>query len=44
MIEYGRNLLEGLLHKDPTKRLGYQGANQIKSHFFFEGFDWLAIY
>ena len=40
----GRNLLEGLLCTDYTKRIGYQGAFQIKEHSFFEDIDWDATY
>jgi serine/threonine-protein kinase RIM15 len=35
-----RDLVERLLEPDPNKRLGAQGAAEIKSHPFFEGLDW----
>lgn len=35
-----KNLLEKLLKKDPTKRLGHRGAQEIKSHPWFEEVDW----
>ncbi|KAK3205175.1 hypothetical protein Dsin_019221 [Dipteronia sinensis] len=35
------DLIQRLLEKDPTKRLGYQrGACEIKDHVFFEGVRW----
>uniref|UniRef100_A0A2P2IJM1 non-specific serine/threonine protein kinase n=1 Tax=Rhizophora mucronata TaxID=61149 RepID=A0A2P2IJM1_RHIMU len=35
------DLIERLLEKDPTKRLGYQrGACEIKEHKFFRGVRW----
>ncbi|OAY30062.1 serine/threonine-protein kinase UCNL [Manihot esculenta] len=35
------DLIERLLEKDPTKRLGYQrGACEIKEHVFFKGVRW----
>ena len=40
---YIRELLDSLLHKDPRSRLGYKGAYQIKSHSFFDGYDWNAL-
>ena len=40
----GRNLLEGLLCADYKKRIGFQGAFQIKQHDFFQDIDWEAAY
>ncbi|KAL6195159.1 hypothetical protein ACLB2K_030780 [Fragaria x ananassa] len=35
------DLIERLLHKDPSKRLGYvRGACEIKEHEFFRGVSW----
>lgn len=34
-----RSLVEGLLEKDPNKRLGKNGADEIKNHEFFKGKD-----
>ncbi|CAL0329173.1 unnamed protein product [Lupinus luteus] len=35
------DLIEKLLEKDPTKRLGYaRGATEIKEHAFFKGVQW----
>lgn len=40
-----RNLLEGLFKKEPNKRLGGgpNDAQEIKSHPWFDGFDWDAL-
>nr|AML78903.1 putative LOV domain-containing protein [Pulsatilla vulgaris] len=39
-----RKLMNGLLHRDPTHRLGSNaGANDIKSHPFFHGINWPLI-
>jgi len=35
-----RNLLEGLFQKNPLLRYG---ANEIKNHEWFKGFDWKAL-
>ena len=35
-----RNFMERLLVFDPTKRLGYNGAKEVKSHAFFETVEW----
>lgn len=39
------DLLDKLLQKDPTKRLGYgpDDAEAIKKHPWFDGFDWDAL-
>eukprot|EP00831_Metopus_contortus_P054233 TRINITY_DN45624_c0_g1_i1.p3 TRINITY_DN45624_c0_g1~~TRINITY_DN45624_c0_g1_i1.p3 ORF type:complete len:137 (+),score=34.45 TRINITY_DN45624_c0_g1_i1:94-504(+) len=34
------SLIQGLLNHDPEKRLGKNGAKEIKSHPFFEGVNW----
>lgn len=39
-----RDLLEQLLIKNPTERLGANGAQEIKSHPFFAGVDWESVY
>ncbi|KAH0791691.1 AGC family protein kinase [Histomonas meleagridis] len=36
-----QSLIEGLLEKDPKKRIGF---NEIKKHKFFEGIDWDKVY
>ncbi|KAH7415776.1 hypothetical protein KP509_14G060000 [Ceratopteris richardii] len=39
-----RSLIQGLLVKDPTKRLGcMKGANEIKGHAFFKDVNWGLI-
>ncbi|XP_077311968.1 ribosomal protein S6 kinase alpha-4-like isoform X2 [Lithobates pipiens] len=38
-----RDLLQKLLRKDPKKRLGAEGAFQIKEHPFYRGLDWEAL-
>jgi len=38
--ENARDLIKKLLERDPKKRLGVGGANEIKSHPFFSSIDW----
>nr|AML77191.1 putative LOV domain-containing protein [Papaver rhoeas] len=39
-----RQLIHGLLHRDPADRLGSKtGANEIKEHQFFRGINWPLI-
>ncbi|KAM9969133.1 hypothetical protein ACTFIW_003684 [Dictyostelium discoideum] len=38
-----RSLINGLLTKDPTKRLGANGAIEIKRHPFFKSTQWRKI-
>jgi serum/glucocorticoid-regulated kinase 2 len=38
-----RALLVRLLDRDPAKRLGANGAAEIKSHRFFETIDWRRL-
>ncbi len=35
-----RDLIWKLLAKEPEKRLGHKGADQVKSHSFFKGINW----
>jgi len=35
-----RSVLSGLLTRDPTRRLGINGAEEIKNHPFFAEIDW----
>ena len=46
LSEDSKSLLKGLLEKDPTKRLGtgVDDAEEIKSHPFFNGISWDALY
>ncbi|XP_025789340.1 beta-adrenergic receptor kinase 2 [Puma concolor] len=41
-----RALLEGLLQRDASKRLGCRGggAQEVKEHGFFKGIDWQHVY
>eukprot|EP00250_Pteridium_aquilinum_P007275 c17026_g1_i1 orf=684-2540(+) len=42
--EHAKSLIEGLLVKDPRKRLGsIKGAGEIKQHPFFRGVNWALI-
>ena len=34
------DFLKGMLTKDPTKRLGAKGIDEIKNHEFFRGIEW----
>lgn len=38
-----RDLLEKLLTRDPKRRLGANGATEIKSHKFFDSVDWKRL-
>ena len=38
-----KDLLAKLLEKEPSKRLGYNGAKDIKSHPWFIGVNWDAL-
>jgi len=38
-----RDLLLQLLNKDPSKRLGANGLNEIKSHPYCSDIDWEAL-
>jgi len=46
MTQELRDLLQNLLRVDPATRYGYlkNGADDIKSHTWFDGMDWLEIY
>ncbi|GME85096.1 unnamed protein product [Ambrosiozyma monospora] len=35
-----KDLISKLLIRDPKKRLGYNGVEEIKSHAFFKDIDW----
>lgn len=37
------DLISQLLRLDPTKRLGHNGADEIKAHPWFAGLDWAAV-
>jgi serum/glucocorticoid-regulated kinase 2 len=38
-----RDILARLLDKDPAKRLGANGASEVKAHAFFDGVDWHGL-
>mgnify|MGYP004715849489 FL=1 len=39
-----RDLIRGLLVKEPHKRIAYKrGATEIKQHAFFEGVNWALV-
>lgn len=40
---HAKNLLMGLLHRDPQRRLGASGMSEIKQHAFFKFLDWQEI-
>ncbi|CDH50007.1 ypk2p [Lichtheimia corymbifera JMRC:FSU:9682] len=35
-----RDFLSGLLERDPSQRLGWDGADSVKAHPFFDRMDW----
>lgn len=37
------DLIEKLLNKNPEKRLGKEGAEEVKAHPFFKGIDWATL-
>ena len=45
MSEELKDLINGLLRRDPSKRLGAKGWNEVKEHSFFKkaNFDWEAL-
>mmetsp|Transcript_37429 Transcript_37429/g.43003 ORF Transcript_37429/g.43003 Transcript_37429/m.43003 type:complete len:153 (-) Transcript_37429:69-527(-) len=38
------DFISRLLERDPKKRLGAKGLNEIKNHKFFKGLDWDKLY
>jgi serum/glucocorticoid-regulated kinase 2 len=43
MDREARSLLQGLLNRDPKKRLGVNGAGEIRAHPFFAQIDWKRL-
>lgn len=43
MDREARSILTGLLNRDPRKRLGVNGAAEIKAHPFFTEIDWKRL-
>lgn len=41
MPSTARSIITELLQRDPTKRLGASGAEEIKKHMFFASIDWV---
>lgn len=39
-----RDLIAGLLIRDPKKRLGHKDSKQIRTHAFFDTVDWKKVY
>jgi len=41
-----KSLLQGIIYRDPNRRLGGgpRGGEEIKTHAFFSGVDWTAVY
>lgn len=39
-----KSLLRGLLEKNPRKRLGFKGVDEIKNNAFFANIDWDKLY
>ncbi len=39
-----KSIISGLLNRDPMKRLGNNGAKEIKQHLFFKKIDWKRLY
>lgn len=37
------DLVNQLILRDPVERLGSQGAEEVKDHPFFDGFDWSGM-
>jgi serum/glucocorticoid-regulated kinase 2 len=40
MSHEARSVITGLLSRDPSRRLGANGAEEIKRHVFFRAIDW----
>jgi len=41
---YANDFCVKLLEPDPTKRLGYNGSEEVKSHPFFKEVDWNGVF
>ncbi|GME82605.1 unnamed protein product [Ambrosiozyma monospora] len=42
--DYAKDLIEKLLVKDPTKRLGFNGSKEIMDHPYFHGINWSTLF
>jgi hypothetical protein len=43
LSDSAEDLIGKLLNRDPYERLGVNGAEEIKSHDFFQNLDWAAM-
>lgn len=43
MVSSAKSIITELLQRDPTKRLGSGGADEIKRHMFFASIDWQKL-
>jgi serine/threonine protein kinase len=44
LSKHAKHLIQGLLHKDPSKRLGFENEFlEIKTHPFFSGLSWQKV-
>ncbi|GAM19583.1 hypothetical protein SAMD00019534_027580 [Acytostelium subglobosum LB1] len=43
MSDEARDIIDKLLALNPQSRLGYNGADEVKSHPFFQDIDWATI-
>ena len=44
MSDAAFDICKKLLERDPTKRLGYNGPEEIKAHKWFGDIDWTQLY
>ncbi|XXQ31075.1 G protein-coupled receptor kinase [Plasmodiophora brassicae] len=41
--ETAKSFVQAMLQMDPNVRLGHNGAQEVKNHEFFKGFDWVRL-
>jgi len=41
--ELAKSLLEGLLTREPEKRLGFNGGAEVRAHPWFADIDWIKL-
>lgn len=44
MTPEARSICRGMLQREPQQRLGYKGAQEVKSHPFFSSLNWDDVY